>query len=466
MKTNEKQGIGLKTITRIPEMDKKLVDVALNSSLYENRDMLRSNFSQNELDIMAESTITTNGWDTVFAISAAHLNEAIIKNKTYPVFPISWDLKDESIQFGIKDGKFNAWQICPGGDGRNIHIKLPFSSGTFYYNGTENNIKDIEAIISINLKLFPNGSDNKLSDLKVSYEPEQPGDVVVSLLQLNVPSSFSKSICIKAFLEYTIKNWCENNLDKFNAVFSTINLNDVSQSSDFKWLSPKYTGYAYTDSNSLENSVFGILCMCTENYSTSLPHQITPNALTNDGQGTFIINTALFVESQFLPALPNVFKDSTASDFKLNDVKTGITASSLKLQDVKYGAVTYNPVCEGFEVYFEQSYIRSHSIIRTKISPGIESIVTIETKMTLKLDVNDNKEQIITYEMLGDPVVTSETEVATWVVVTEAVANLILLVVGAVTGYFMEEIVKRVIIGIVVAIIASVISVTDRKSVV
>lgn len=296
-----------------------------------------------------------------------------------------------------------------------------------------------------------------LYDLKVSLKSESPDVPVISLIQLNVPESAGMGKIAKSILGTLILEWCNKNLEKFNTVFSTVNLN-LGDNDDYKWLKATHMSYAYTDNGSLENSVFGVLCMTLNHSAKGLPRQISQKALTSEGAGTFIINTGLFVENQFLPSLPHVFNEAKVSDFKLNDSKNGITSSALKMGKVKYGALYYYPLCEHFEVFFEQNYIRSHTKVKTEISPGIVSFVDIEAKMTLKLAKNNDGEQILTYEMIGDPSVISKVETAAWVVITEAIAALILAVVGLVVGAAVKEIVKRIVIGIIVVVVAAVIA--------
>lgn len=462
MEGKERLGIGMKTITMMPEMDKELVKIALQSSLYQEKNRFRANFTQKEVDLMAESAISTNGWDTVFAISAQHLNKAIIEKKTYPT-TIDCTITDEDESYSIKNGKFNAWQISQGGDGSNINLKLPIASGNFDY-GKGYSLNGVEAIVQVKLRYFPEVLDDQdlkdgLYDLKVSLSSDNPDIPVVSLIQLNIPSSLKMGSIAKSILGSLILEWCNHNLEKFNTVFSSVYLNNLGDKEEFKWLKSTHMSYAYTDDGTLENSVFGVLCMCLQHSAVGLPRQITQNALTNKGASTFIINTGLFAECQFLPSLPYVFEDAKLSDFKLNDTKNGITSSALKMEDVKYGACTYHPVCESFEVFFEQTEIRSHTKVRTEISPGIVSVVDIDVKMTLKLDTNSKGEQILAYELLGKPLVNSQVETEPWVVITEIIAGLILAIVGLVVGSCVEKIVKRIIIGIIVVIIAAIISI-------
>lgn len=51
MKNGEKLGIGMKTITMLPEMDKEFVKIAMQDSIYADKKSVRVGFSQNEIEL-------------------------------------------------------------------------------------------------------------------------------------------------------------------------------------------------------------------------------------------------------------------------------------------------------------------------------------------------------------------------------------------------------------------------------
>jgi hypothetical protein len=65
---------------------------------------------------------STFGWDTVFAVHIADLNEAIAK---LAATPAQFSAVDEGDRISAS-GRFGAWQIAPGGSGSLVRMKIPF----------------------------------------------------------------------------------------------------------------------------------------------------------------------------------------------------------------------------------------------------------------------------------------------------------------------------------------------------
>ncbi|MEM1485580.1 TULIP family P47-like protein [Oscillospiraceae bacterium PP1C4] len=404
------------------------------------------------------SSIETNGWDTVFAVRAVDLNRAIERKKTYPA-DVSYHYADEDDEVDIS-ASFLPWAIVPGGDGSNINLKLPFQSGKITINNKDHSIKGGIAVVQVKLAYFPEILQNAEPgsyDLKVSPNSIDPSIPVVSIINyLDGETKLSNSS--KGILKETISEWLTKNMSLFNNVFSTVTLEKLSENADYKWLKSTHMSYAYTDTGSEESSIFGVLCMTNQRSATGLPRQIDAACLKSDEKASYVIKKELFARYQFLPALPFAFEGASPADFILNKEENGITAKNLKLSKVKYGAINYYPQVENFEVWLEQSYIRTQSRIRTNISPGIDSIVTIITYQTLHLTTKDGK-QYLEYTTARESEIIKKTEVAAGVIVVEVMADLILAIVAVVAGEFINTIVKKVIACIVIAIVAALISV-------
>ncbi|MFP3590074.1 TULIP family P47-like protein, partial [Paraburkholderia sp. SIMBA_055] len=61
-----------------------------------------------------------------------------------------------------------------------------------------------------------------------------------------------------------LEDWLNQpeNLKKFDTLFSTVLINNMGkESEEFKWLRATSMSYAYTDKNSEESSIFGVLAM-------------------------------------------------------------------------------------------------------------------------------------------------------------------------------------------------------------
>ena len=418
--------------------------------------------SQKSVPVKLSGRVSTNGWDTVCAVRASDLNRAIKEKKTYPE-NIDYQFIDDGATASIKS-TFGPWAISPGGDGSNINVKIPLQNGSFSYDGAEYSLDGGEAIAQVKLSYFPEVLNSPAPgnyDLKVSLSSKDPYVPVVSVIQYENKEHKLPKLMAGACKE-VLNEWLTQNLAKFDAIFSTVSLESLSEETEFKWLKSTFMSYAYTDTGSLSSSVFGVLCMTNDRSPISLARQIDGACLQGEEKACFVIKKELFAKYQFLPALPFAFDDASASDFSLNKTENGITAKNLKLSSVRYGAIDYHPEVENFEVWFEQTYIRTKTKVRTSISPGIESIVTITTYQTLKLSEKNGK-QYIEYETTQEPDITKTTEVSAGVIVTEAIAGIILAVAAIVAGEVIKEVVKKVIVCIIIAIVAALISIVIHE---
>lgn len=405
------------------------------------------------------SPVSTNGWDTVSICRVSALNQRIALEKTYPA---NMDAGVDS--FSLK-ADFDAWSITTGGDGRNVKVRIPFGSGTYKgLGGKTYQVQGMSADVYVKLSYFPSPNPISASDgkyeLQINTQATDPDDPIAAVIALKDPGNVLSGID-QSVMRGVLEAWLNQpeNLKKFDTLFSTVLINNMGkESEDFKWLRATSMSYAYTDKNSEESSIFGVLAMTNERDSTGLPNQLPAVLLAADNNANFLISREIFVKYQLLAALPFIFEGTTEANFTLDAAGTSITANNLKLDSVKYGAITYHPVAEKFDINFDESYIRTECKVRTDISPGIVAYTRIVTKQTLQLGVNDKGEQVMVYAMVGDPDVQNTTDIATWVVVTEAILGAIAAVATAVAGGVGGK-VMALIVGIIAALVVAIVSI-------
>ncbi|MBD5542667.1 MAG: TULIP family P47-like protein [Lachnospiraceae bacterium] len=445
-----------------PNMNFSLAETIKNSSLYKNAANVRPDIVEEE-KLQLVGTVTTNGWDTVSICRVTALNERIKKEKTYPA-----SISEQADQLSVK-GEFAPWQVVTGGDGRNVKLKVPMKNGTYtglnFGKGTTFDLTDVSVDIYVKLSYFPMPDPKEAKD--GSYElfvntdgSEGSSDPIAAVVSLNDPANRIDSTN-KSILRGLFETWLNHpeNLQKFNTLFSTVLINNMGkESEEYKWLRATAISYAYTDKNTEDSSIFGILCMTNNRSCDGLPNQLPAVSLERDDNALFLISREIFVKYQLLPALPYIFKESPQAEYIVDGAGTTINANNLKLDPVRVGAIDYKPVAETFEITFEETYIRTTAQIHTPISPGIDAHTTIITKQTLALGTNSDGEQVMVYEMIGDPIVENKTDVATWIIVTEAVLALIAAVVAGVVGAVAGKI-AALIVGIVVAVVVALVSI-------
>ena len=445
-----------------PNMNFSIAETIKNSSLYKNAANVRPDMVEEE-KLQLVGTVTTNGWDTVSICRVTALNERIKKEKTYPA-----SISEQADQLSVK-GEFDPWQVITGGDGRNVKLKVPMKNGTYtglnFGKGTTFDLTGVSVDIYVKLRYFPMPDSKEAKgdsyELFVNTDGSEGGsDPIAAVVSLNDSENRIDSTN-KSILRGLFETWLNRpeNLQKFNTLFSTVLINNMGkESEEYKWLRATAISYAYTDKNTEDSSIFGILCMTNNRTCDGLPNQLPAVSLERDDNALFLISREIFVKYQLLPALPYIFEESLQAEYIVDEAGTTINAKNLKLDPVRVGAIDYKPVAETFEITFDETYIRTTAQIHTPISPGIDAHTTIITKQVLALGTNSAGEQVMVYEMIGDPIVENQTDVATWIVVTEAILALVAAVVTGVAGAVAGKI-TALIVGIVVAVVVALVSI-------
>ena len=92
----------------------------------------------------------TLGWDTVFALRLPNVNNAL---KQPDASPGSFDLSLSS-DYSIK-GDFGPWQITRGGDGKNLYLLAPITSGAMEFNKQSISMAGAQATVVFTLSYIP-----------------------------------------------------------------------------------------------------------------------------------------------------------------------------------------------------------------------------------------------------------------------------------------------------------------------
>lgn len=437
------------------------VETIKNSKLYTNAAKVHPNAEKYER-LMLESTVTTNGWDTVSICRVTALNKFIETKKTYPT-EISHTVGKLSLS-----GYFDAWKVVTGGDGRNIKINVPMKSGSFTGRDPDTeasinfDLAKVSVDVYVKLNYFPLPDSKVIKDgtyeLYVNTESKGKSDPIAAVVALDDPNNQIDEYN-RALLRFMFEKWLNipANLKKFDTLFAAVLINNMGE--EYKWLKATTISYAYTDKGTDNSSILGILCMTNNRSADGLPNQLPAVILQQDDNAVFLISREIFVKYQLQPSLQYIFTDSPDAKYELDETGTTIFAKNLNLEKVHVGGTDYFPVAETFEICFDETYILTETKIHTHILPGIDAYSKITTKQTLTLGKNDHGEQVMTYAMVGEPNVENSTQIADWVVVTEIIIALIGAIAIAVVSVVATELV-RLIVGIIVALVVAIISIT------
>lgn len=448
-----------------PNIDAAVTETLKNSALYKNAAKIHTK-DELENKLMITESVTTNGWDTMSICRISALNKRIKEKKTYPSdIRVSESQTIGQLQIDVElDGTFGAWQIVPGGDGKNIRLRLPLENGDYKGLGASFQLKDIAVEIYVTLNYLPQPDAERIKDgnyeLYVNTNPLASTTPIAAVTNLDDPSGilddFNKSILKDLFSKWLNK---AENLKSFNTLFSTVIINNMGEKSEeFQWLRATSIGYAYTDGPTEDSSIFGVLCMTKERSSVGLPNQLPAVRLENENNAVFLINRVIFVKYQLLPALPMVFEESEEATFEADEAGTKITAKNVKIEKVKVGAINYQPIAEEFTITFNETDVHTRVKTHTEISPGIDAYTIIETDQTFKLDYNKDKEPIMVYEMIGGPSTNSYTETAVGIIITEVILGVIAAVATGIAGYLGNKLLA-LIVGIITALVVATVSI-------
>ena len=410
------------------------------------------------IDLRLESSYSTNGWDTVSVCSVSDLNRAITTQKTYPL-SMEYKMSESGVDYTLS-AKFKPWSIAPGGDGKNINLRIPVESGAFCMGGTKFKIEECEAIVQAELQYFPYQAQvAKAGEYNLKLDTNEKGGVrPVSVISFKTGLP---SLAIEPIAQTLFANWInsESTLKLINILFATAQVSDFT-STEFKWLVPTYSSYAYTDiSSDPEKSKFGVLCMLNKR-TPPYAHQMPAIEFEKEQNFAFLINREIFVKNQLLPSLPQAFEGAKQEDFTLKKDNISIEAKNLDLPSVRYGAIDYHPKLDNMCITVSEYEIRCTVDFTTEISPGIVAHTYVETKNGVKLGKNDKGEAIMEYTNISDPITRNQTDVSPGIIVTEVILEAITAIVAFAIGKVVTTILRRVIVAVVVVIVCAVISIT------
>ncbi|AIY84033.1 clostridium P-47 family protein [Clostridium baratii str. Sullivan] len=333
--------------------------------------------NNSRIQTKTEENLSLLGWDIESAISYTNMNEIIKKDNLYEK-KFHQYIKVRRNEFTI-DGTFGPWQMTTGADGQNIRFKCPIESATYTINEDKYIAKpDNFIIIQVDLKYFdskttitdPTGLNNgQQFNLKVKTDnTENLNNVIISGSNItDVNDEFYPED--SSSLELVFRKWFNENIAKFEQIFSYILLNETAKDPNYQWLKPTQISYGsasktkITDENTeipdLDKSVFAAMAMVENHENNSPDHAVDGRLLKNsNSQCAFAISMPEFLEHFLL---------------------TGLQATQI------------NPL-NTFEVYKENLMITNKEKMNFgKIEANNTQVDTIIEKNNFQLSIQNNK---------------------------------------------------------------------------
>jgi Clostridium P-47 protein len=376
--------------------------------------------------------VDTAGWHTVSAISYTDVNKAISQQAAYPT---SFE-QSASDGTASVSGTFGPWTITTGGSGPNIAMALPITGGTVTVSGTPSTITPCTATIQVRADFLP-----------------QPDNSMVQNLQLQQDQAVSVESCLPAqsgfladaSLKQLLQDWLNANLQQFNHTFATVDLDAKYDNEGVKWLAPSWQSYAVAEPQTptLDSSVFAVLCLIDGTQpSTGLVQQISPYAIPNHADASFLISPDKFLQHMMLASMPLMFVGidhaPVTNNFKIdNDGTSILNKTKLQLQPMQLenGNIVKPTVDAGnFTLQLDTTeLIITVTDMQFTYTPGIDVHLTYSGRSTIRYDSGRGVLTLSVTKQTGS----GSVEVSKGLEVTEVVlgvASIVLAMVGGIGG--------------------------------
>jgi hypothetical protein len=320
------------------------------------------------------TAVYTYGWDTAFAIPVLDVNKAIVDRKSSPTkFSVSESTYTVS-------GGFGDWQICPGGDGKAVRLKLPLSNVQLRYLSTAKtfDFTDGFAVVEIELHFVPHDTpaagapDGKPFALVANPKAISETDPAFSVIAMKLnpaPGTVSGALVQQALLD-----WGNANLAQFSHVFSVVNLNRMVDRDQWGFVTPSYTSYAYLDGPTLETSVFAVLCMTGVRSGASLSEQISNSAIPSGSVGGFLISQERTLYDLVRPSIKLAYPGLNDGNFLMSNDATQLylkDGTSIALKPVPHDGTTYHPKLTQLSIQSNGEILTLKSYTTTDVAEGI-----------------------------------------------------------------------------------------------
>lgn len=392
----------------------------------------------------SDTSVSTFGWDTAYIASFPVVNQAIIKQQSYPS---SFNYTDET---GIViNGSWTSWQLTPGGAGGDVQMICLVQSGTASGDGQNGDLTGSKVVIQVNLKTVaatdpvndPTAKNPGSTQNLVINTSGVGLDPAVSIISSSYPNV--TSVLLKDLLDSIFKNYFNANISEFNHVFAVMNLNEVADQDGFQWLKPTAFQYAVAspEDGSIENSAFGLIAMVQNNpIQPSMQQAVDVRALSNLATGAnsaFVINESMVAQNMLLPGAIATIQGSSASDFGFSS--DGLSVTNTKqvtwgnFQTEDNGVISPTIAANNFVMRADDTYVYLEiSNAQYETSPGVTVHMNLTQKFTYGTVKASNGNYVFVPDItgFGNPSITANVSLSKGLQITEIVMGAVAAVAG------------------------------------
>lgn len=393
---------------------------------------------------ITDTSVSTFGWDTAYIASFPVVNEAIMKQQSYPK---QFNYVDAT---GITvSGNWTSWQLTPGGAGGDVQMICEVQSGTATGDGQNGNLSGSQVVIQVNLKTVaatdpvndPTAKDKGTPQNLVVNTSGKGLDPAVSIISSKYPNV--QSVLLQDLLDSIFKNYFKTNIGEFNHVFAVMNLNEVADQDGFQWLKPTAFQYAVAspEDGSLENSAFGLIAMVQNNpVQPTMQQAVDVRALLNLPKGAnsaFVISETMVAQNMLLRGAIATIQGSSAADFGFSSDGLSVTNTNQvtwgNFQTEHNGVISPTIAANNFVMRADDTYVYLEiSDAEYETSPG----VTVHMNLTQKFSYSTVKASNGNYVFVpditgfGNPSITANVSLSEGLQITEIVMGAVAAIAG------------------------------------
>jgi len=326
----------------------------------------------------------TQGWDTVFVISADRVNEMLIANADKTVLQFGTSLPN--MPAWTATGRFAPWQLAEGGSNDIVHLRLPIETGTLSDGTTSFDLAGLTLVIATYLDWLAFNDQQQLQfDYHAQGEPgNEPDRGELSVIALRDPNQQLPPE-FNALLAYAFGAFLVANRDQVRFVFATVNLIPPTVNS---WLAPKKSAYGYFRRESSDQHFLAILSVTTDRDISKLQRTVDPTALPTTTNASFVIADNLYLLNVIAPSLAHAF--NTGADAFYYDGTNRVLRNNRRLwtRPVKSGAITYHPFIDYLEIRSVDGALQGRYSGGVDLYAGISMTYTIDARNAASYDTS------------------------------------------------------------------------------
>ncbi|MDH5773383.1 MAG: TULIP family P47-like protein [Nitrospirota bacterium] len=342
-------------------------------------------------------TADTYGWDTVFGIHIGDVNAAIIKAGSSPK---SFDVADPDDAVSAT-GTFGDWQLISGGSGEIVRLQIPIQTAEIHSPGNTDKVINATALVDVRLNFLhqkdPTGKSSH--HLRVRTKPASVDESIVTIWQIVYQQQQKLSFIGKAAFRELLALWLNENLDSFDHVFATVDLNRVADKGAFQWMQPTDVSYAYSDFGA-DDGVLAVLCMTGHRPSAGLIQQASPKLIPDRERAGLLISRNRMLSELILPLMPQVFDGSKPADYKISASGDSILNAHQGIRFTVHpkDKDPYTATVQELSVTIDGEELQMEVLTKADVSPGIYAWCRTQNFLAIKLINKPDGTQTLGYE--------------------------------------------------------------------